>query len=147
MEEQPKKERAESETVEKKSTMLTVQVLWACHVWNATPEEAGQQVVADLFDQLARGGSVSVHVAELGGEEFTLEVTANTRTRWGDRLDSVRVFFDNVRAIPTWNQPGELCAVCRGQAVYVELSLLDTPIAYYCDDHVFEARRGRNVRR
>jgi hypothetical protein len=68
--------------------------------------------------------------------------TENTRNLWGDTLDSVRVFFDDVRAIPTWNQRGKLCAVCRGQAVYVELSLLDKPIAYYCDDHVFEARRG-----
>jgi hypothetical protein len=137
-----KKERAESEAAEQKSTVLTAKVLWGCQAWNATPEEAAQQVVADLFDQLARGGSVTVNVAELDGREHTIEVTANTRNLWGDRLDSVRVFFDNVRAIPTWNQRGELCAACRGQAVYVELSLLDTPIAYYCDDHVFEARRG-----
>jgi hypothetical protein len=118
-----------------------------CEASNATPEQAARRVVADLFDQLARGGSVSVHVEELGGNEHTVEVTANTRTLWGDRLDSVRVFFDNVRAIPTWNQRGKLCVMCRRQAVYVELSLLDKPIAYYCDDHVFEARRGRNVRR
>lgn len=70
-----KRERAESEAVEQKSTMLTVQVLWACHAFNATPEEAAKQVVADLFDQLARGGSVSVHVEELSGKEYTLEVT------------------------------------------------------------------------
>jgi hypothetical protein len=38
--------------------MLTVRVLWACHAFNATPEEAAQQVAADLFDLLARGGSV-----------------------------------------------------------------------------------------
>lgn len=71
-----KRERAESEAVKEKSTMLTAQVLWACHAWNATPEEAAQQVVADLFDLLARGGSVSVHVKELGGKEHTIEVTA-----------------------------------------------------------------------
>jgi hypothetical protein len=76
MKEPAKKERAKSEPVEQKSTMLTVQVLWACHAWNATPEEAARQVVADLFDQLARGGSVSVHVEELDGTEYTLEVTA-----------------------------------------------------------------------
>jgi hypothetical protein len=76
MTEPAKRERAESEAVEPKSTMLTVQVLWACHAWNATPEEAAQQVVADLFDQLARGGSVTVNVAELDGREHTLEVTA-----------------------------------------------------------------------
>jgi hypothetical protein len=55
--------------------MLTVQILWACHAWNATPEEAAQEVVADLFDLLARGGSVSVRVSELGGKERTIEVT------------------------------------------------------------------------
>jgi hypothetical protein len=55
---------------------VTVQVLWACHAWNATPEEAARQVVADLFDLLARGGSVSVHVEEQGGKEYMLEVTA-----------------------------------------------------------------------
>jgi hypothetical protein len=70
------KERAKSEAVEQKSTMLTVQVLWGCQAHNATPEEAAQRVVADLFEQLSRGGSVSVHVEEFGGEEFTLEVTA-----------------------------------------------------------------------
>jgi hypothetical protein len=74
--EQPKKERAQSEAVEQKSTMLTVQVLWAAHAFNATPEEAAQQVVADLFDLLARGGSVSVRVEEMDGTEYTLEVTA-----------------------------------------------------------------------
>jgi hypothetical protein len=140
--ESAKKERAESEAVEQKSTMLTVQVLWACHAFNASPEEAAQQVVADLFEQLSKGGSVSVHVEELGGKEHTIEVTANTRNLWGDTLDSVRVFFDDVRAIPTWNQRGKLCAVCRGQATYVKLDLLDRPLAFYCDRDVFEARRG-----
>jgi hypothetical protein len=69
-------ERAKSDAVEPKSTMLTVQVLWACHAWNATPEEAARQVVADLYAHLSRGGSVTVHVEELGGSEHTLEVTA-----------------------------------------------------------------------
>jgi hypothetical protein len=74
--EQARKERATSESAEQKSTMLTVQVLWACHAFNATPEEAAQQVVADLFDQLARGGSVSVHVEGSDGMDYTLEVSA-----------------------------------------------------------------------
>jgi len=76
MSELTKSEHATSETVEQKSTMLTVQVLWGCKAWNATPEEAAQQVVADLFNELARGGSVSVHVEELGGKEYTLDVMA-----------------------------------------------------------------------
>ena len=71
-----KKESVKTEAVEEKSAMLTVRVLWACHAFNATPEEAARQVVADLFDLLARGGSVSVHVEELDGSEHTLEVTA-----------------------------------------------------------------------
>ncbi|MBZ5723316.1 MAG: hypothetical protein LAO03_23515 [Acidobacteriia bacterium] len=71
-----KQERAKPETVAQKSTMSTVSVLWACHAFNATPQEAAKQVVADLFDQLARAGSVTVHVAESGGREHTLEVTA-----------------------------------------------------------------------
>jgi hypothetical protein len=71
-----KKKSVNTEGVENKSTMLTVQVLWACQAFNATPEEAAQQVVADLFNLLVRGGSVSVHVEELGGKEYTLEVTA-----------------------------------------------------------------------
>jgi len=58
-----------------KEVVLIVQVLWACHVFNATPEQAAQQVVADLFDHLARGGSVSVHVEGSDGNDYTLEVS------------------------------------------------------------------------
>ena len=76
MTEPAKRKYAESEAVEQKSTLLTAQLVWAAHAWNATPEEAAQQVVADLFDLLARGGSVSVDVEELDGREHTLEVTA-----------------------------------------------------------------------
>jgi hypothetical protein len=71
-----KKESVNTEAVELKSTMLTVQVLWGCHAFNATPKEAAQQVVADLFDLLARGGSVSVRVEGLDGGERMLEATA-----------------------------------------------------------------------
>jgi hypothetical protein len=71
-----KKERAKSEAVEQKSTMLTIQVLWACQAFNATPKEAAQQVVADLFDQLSRGGSVSVHVEDADGRKYRMQVTA-----------------------------------------------------------------------
>lgn len=71
-----KQECLKSEAVKQQSMMLTVQVLWACHAWNATPEEAAKQVVADLLDHLSRGGSVSVHVEGSEGMERTLEVTA-----------------------------------------------------------------------
>jgi len=74
-----KQEPLESEAVEQKSIMLTVQVLWACHAWNATPEEAAKQVVADLFDHLSSGGSVSVHVASSDGAERTLDVATRSR--------------------------------------------------------------------
>ena len=47
-----------------------------CETYNATPEEAASRVVADLFDQLSRGGGVSVHVKEPDGKEYMLEVTA-----------------------------------------------------------------------
>ena len=76
MGEPAKKKSVNIEAVEPKSTMLTVRVLWACHAFNATPEQAARQVVADLFDLLARGGSVPVHVAESDGTEYELEVTA-----------------------------------------------------------------------
>jgi len=72
-----KKERIKSEAVEQKSAMLTAQLLWSAHAWNATPEEAAHQIVADLYEHLSRGGSVSVRVSELGGKERTIEVTAS----------------------------------------------------------------------
>jgi len=74
-----KMERSNSDSVEQKSTMLTVQVLWACHAFNATPEEAAKRVVTDLFEQLSRGGSVSVHVASSDGTERTLDVAVESR--------------------------------------------------------------------
>lgn len=69
--------------------------------------------------------------------------TEITKESWGDRLDSVRVFFDNVRLIPQSNQRGKSCTLCRSQATYVKLDLLDRPLAFYCDRDVLEARRGR----
>jgi hypothetical protein len=74
-----KKEHAKSEAVGQKSTMLTVQVLWACHAFNAAPEQAAKRVVTDLFEHLSRGGSVSVHVATSDGTERTLDVAAESQ--------------------------------------------------------------------
>ena len=76
MGEPAKKESVNTEAARQKSTMLVAQLLWAAHAWNTTPEQAAQQVVADLFDLLARGGSVSVRVEGLDGNEHTIEVTA-----------------------------------------------------------------------
>jgi len=72
-------ERSKSDAVEQKSTMLTVQVLWACHAFNATPEQAAKRVVTDLFGHLSRGGSVSVNVTSPDGTERTLDVAAESR--------------------------------------------------------------------
>jgi len=58
-----------------KKAVLTVQVLWCCHAWNATPEEAAQQVVADLFEQLSRGGSVAVHIEDADGNQCEMDVS------------------------------------------------------------------------
>lgn len=76
MVEQAKSKPAQSEAVEKKSTMLTVQVLWVCQAFNASPEEAARQVVSDLYEQLSRGGTVTVHIEDADGREHTLEVSA-----------------------------------------------------------------------
>ncbi len=79
MEEPAKKTSVNAEAIEQQSIMLTVQVLWACHAWNTTPEDAAKQVVADLYEHLSRGGSVSVHVEELGGKEHTVDVAVESR--------------------------------------------------------------------
>jgi hypothetical protein len=71
-----KKKSVNTEAVEEKSAVLIAQFSWCAHAWNATPEEAAKQVVADLYAHLSRGGSVSVHVEELGGTEHMLEMTA-----------------------------------------------------------------------
>lgn len=73
---EPKKERLESESVKQKSAVLIAQVSWCAHSWNATPEQAARQVVADLFKHLSGGGSVQVYVEEPDGTQHVLEVTA-----------------------------------------------------------------------
>ncbi len=75
MAERAEQKSAQSEAVKQRSTVLTAQLLWAAHAWNATPEEAAQQVVTDLFEHLSRGGTVSVRVEGLDGREHTLEVS------------------------------------------------------------------------
>lgn len=71
-----KKEHFESAAVKQKYAMLTTQIVLAAHAWNVTPEQAGTQIVADLYEHLSRGGSVTVHVTGMSGEEYTLEVRA-----------------------------------------------------------------------
>ena len=69
-----KKISVNSEAAKQKSTTLTAQLQWFAHAWNATPQEAAQQIVADLFEHLSRGGTVQVHVAELDGTAYMLDV-------------------------------------------------------------------------
>jgi hypothetical protein len=59
--------------VEQRSTVLTAQLLWAAHAWNASPEEAAQQVVADLYEHLSCGGPVPVRIEDSEGTECALE--------------------------------------------------------------------------
>ena len=60
---------------------------------------------------------------------------------WGPHLVKMTIFFDNVFRIPPSIQGGKLCLVCGSQASYVKLDGDGEPLAYLCDDHVFEARR------
>jgi hypothetical protein len=74
--EQARKERATSESAEQKRAVLTVQVLWGCQAYNATPAEAARTVVADLYEQLSKGGTVTVHIEDADGKEYTHLVSA-----------------------------------------------------------------------
>ena len=60
---------------------------------------------------------------------------------WGERLAKMTIFFDNVRCIPEHRQRGRNCCVCGGQAVYAQLNDRDEPLAYLCEEDVWEARR------
>jgi len=76
MMEPAKRKYAESEAIEANSATSIVQILWGCYAFNASPQEAAQQVVADLYEHLSRGGSVQVHVTDSHGREHAVEVTA-----------------------------------------------------------------------
>ena len=76
MTEPQERERSESEAVKQKRTFLTTRLMWCGNAWNASPEQAAQQTVADLYEHLSRGGTVSVRIEDSGGKEHTLEVGA-----------------------------------------------------------------------
>lgn len=78
MGEPAKKERLESESVKQKSAVLIAKLSWCAHAWNVSPQEAAEQIVADLYEHLSRGGSVPVCVKGLDGMEC-VEVTATRR--------------------------------------------------------------------
>ena len=71
-----KMEGTTPEAVEQKSAFVTAQVLWCGNAWNASPKEAAEQVVADLYEHLSRGGSVTVRVSGMEGEEYAVEAGA-----------------------------------------------------------------------
>ena len=60
---------------------------------------------------------------------------------WGSHLVKMTIFFDNVFRIPPVNQRGRYCIACDSQATFVNLDGDGEPLAFYCDDHVFKARR------
>ena len=66
----------------------------------------------------------------------------HTEMLW-HRLDRTVIFFDDVYRIPEALQHVYLCTFCDAQAEYVKLDSRNQPIASFCGDHVFEARRGR----
>lgn len=63
------------------------------------------------------------------------------RMRWGAHLVRMTIFFDNVFRIPSSSQGGKFCLVCGSQATFVQLSWDGEPLAFYCHDHIFQARR------
>jgi hypothetical protein len=70
------RERLQSQAVEQQIAMSIIQVAWGGYSFNASPEQAAKQFVADLYEHLSRGGKVSVHVEALDGTEYSLEATA-----------------------------------------------------------------------
>ena len=65
----------------------------------------------------------------------------NTDIEWGERVVKMMIFFDNVRCIPENRQRGINCCACGGQAIYAQLDDRDEPLAYFCKEDVWEARR------
>ncbi len=61
--------------------------------------------------------------------------------QWGAHLVKMTIFFDNVFRIPPSSQSGKFCIACDSQATFVQLNWDSEPLEFYCDDHVFKARR------
>jgi hypothetical protein len=60
---------------------------------------------------------------------------------WGAHLVKMTIFFDNIFRIPPSSQGGKFCIACDSQATFVKLDGDGEPLEFYCDDHVFKARR------
>ena len=67
--------------------------------------------------------------------------TEDNETLWGERVVKMTIFFDNVRCIPEDRQLGKNCSACGGQAIYAQLDDRNEPLAYFCKEDVYEARR------
>jgi hypothetical protein len=67
--------------------------------------------------------------------------TEENEILWGERVVKMTVFFDNVRCIPGKRQRGRNCCARSRQAIYAQLSQQDEPVAYFCEEDVWEARR------
>ena len=65
----------------------------------------------------------------------------NTDIEWGERVVKMTIFFDNVRCIPENRQRRKKCCVCGEQAQYAQLDERDEPVAYFCSEDIWEARR------
>ena len=65
----------------------------------------------------------------------------NTDIEWGERVVKMTIFFDNVRCIPEHRQRGINCCACGEQAEYAKLDEREEPLAYFCREDVYEARR------
>jgi hypothetical protein len=68
-------------------------------------------------------------------------VNMSTHIEWGNRVVKMMIFFDNVRCIPEHRQQGRNCCACGRQAIYAQLNDRDEPLAYFCKEDVYEARR------
>ena len=65
----------------------------------------------------------------------------NNDIDWGERVVKMTIFFDNLRCIPEDHQQGRNCCACGSQAIYAQLKDRDEPLAYFCEEDVWEARR------
>jgi hypothetical protein len=60
---------------------------------------------------------------------------------WGERVVKMTIFFDNVRCIPENRQRERNCWACGWQAIYAQLDDREEPVAYFCSEYIWEARR------
>jgi hypothetical protein len=75
-----------------------------------------------------------------GGHRFSNEgQTEPDAVGAAPRLDAC--LFQQRFSASAEREGGKFCFVCGSQATYVNWDGDGEPLAFYCDDHVFEARR------